>query len=168
MNAAVKDHLDWLQEKLAVYESKLADAESTVSKLRPVVTNLRGAIDALTSEEHGPRPSKDLFEGQSFHQNGSQQSHTATGGKGFTVGNKNPKMPNRRPEYANLTLVAAAAQVISGTPTTIHADDVTQAVFIIENKDQFALAKHSMASELHRGAKAGRWDALGQNRYRRK
>tara|TARA_Y100000310_G_scaffold335353_1_gene417199 strand:+ start:732 stop:1055 length:324 start_codon:yes stop_codon:yes gene_type:complete len=107
-----------------------------------------------------------MFESQALDQNGSQSPKAF--GTPFAKGNQNPNMPDRRPEFANSTLIDAAGTIINATPSALHADDVTRAVFIINDRDGFTLAKHSMASELYRGAKKELWKALGENRYRRK
>lgn len=168
MNIASDPHMEWLQDKLADYEAKLDDAESIVAKLRPIVTNLRGSIDALLSDSHGPIPDNDMFQGQPLSPNGTVSQNRPTNRKHFAQGNQNPLMPARCAAYADVTLLDAAAHVINNTPSTVHADEVTNHVYHIENRKQFALAKHTMASELYRGAKKGLWDALGENRYRRK
>ena len=155
MNDATSDHLTWLQDKLSRYESKLQEADITVGKLRPLVSNLRDVIEALTAENGGPKPQRNIF-GQD----------TKSPNIPFAIGNQNPKMPDRRPEYADRTLMKAAGEIINAEPTILHADDVTKAVFVIANKGDFALAKHSVASELYRGAKKGLWIALGKNRYK--
>jgi len=162
-------HLEWLQDKLAAYESKLAETEATIARLRPIVLNLRGTIDAIASEERGASPPKDLF-GEQPATNGALNGASSPGPKYtlFTRGNKNPNMPERKAEFADRTLIDAAAQVINATPDTLHADSVIKAVFVIENIDQFKLAKHSMGSELHRGARRGLWQAVGGNRFRPK
>ena len=173
MNTDTQEHLAWLQDKLATYESKLTNAESAVAKLRPIVLNLRGTIEALTSDGQELILSKDLLRGQPVN-NGDQiisapllAEPAIT--KRFTVGNHNPNMPARRSEFANSTLIQAAGQVINNnSPNTMHADEITNAVFVIETRAQFKLAKHSVASELYRGARKGLWEFLGQNRYRHK
>ena len=169
MNDATQLHLSWLQEKLACYESKLSDAESAIAELRPIVLNLRGTIEALTTEGHGPTPQKNFVDDQSVNNDANLfvGQPTITTQKPFTVGNQNPNMPARRPEFATTRLLDAASQIIDNTPNTVHANDVTNSVFIIETKEQFGLAKRSMAAELHRGAKNGLWDFIGENRYRR-
>lgn len=163
MSMATVDHLAWLQEKLSGYESKLSEAEATVAKLRPLVSNLRDIIAALIAEHQGPTPQRDIFGAE--HLVEDDLGNTGSTKKPFIKGNQSPKMPNRRPEFANRTLIEAASQVINSQAGAIHANDVTEAVFVISNKADFALAKHSMASELYRGAKKGLWIALGNNRY---
>ena len=168
MNATEQDHFSWLQERLVAYESKLLEAESTVSRLRPIVANLRGTIEVLGSDERGPTPPQDLFSRHDFNGASSTSSPLPMVSKPFTKGNQNPNMPDRRPEYAETTLLEAAGLIINAAPDIMHADDVTRAMFDIKSKTGFALAKHSMASELYRGAKKGLWNALGDNRYRRR
>ena len=155
MNDPTSDHLAWLQDKLSGYASKLSEAEATVAKFRPLVSNLRDVIEALTAEKEGPKPQRDIF-GQD----------TKSLKIPFTRGNQNSKMPDRRPEYADRTLIESAAEIINAEPNILHANDITKAVFIIANIGDFALAKHSMASELYRGAKKGLWIALGKNQYK--
>lgn len=164
MNTATSDHLVWLQDKLSGYESKLSEAEITIAKLRPLVSNLRDVIDALTADNEGPKPQQDIFGSETIYSNGSQDIKPLK--KPFVRGNQNPRMPDRRAEFADRTLIEAASEVINAEPGILHADDVTRAVFVIASKGDFALAKHSMASELYRGAKKRLWIALGNNRYR--
>ena len=166
MVANTSDHLAWLQDKLNGYESKLSEAENTVARLRPLVSNLREVIDALTTENQGPKPQRDIFGSETAYQNDSGDIRPLR--QPFVQGNQNPKMPGRRPEFADHTLIEAARTVINAALGGLHADDVTRAVFLNTDKVGFALAKHSMASELYRGAKKGFWNALGNNRYSHK
>ena len=161
-DTATSDHLAWLQDKLSGYESKLSEAEATVAKFRPLVSHLRDVIDALTAEQRGPNP----LGSATISQNGSRDTRALR--RSFIQGNQNPNMPDRRPEFADRTLIQAAGDLINSAPGILHADDITKAVFAITNKAGFALAKHSMASEAYRGAKKGLWTALGNNQYRRK
>ena len=165
MSTATSDHLAWLQDKLSGYESKLSEAEFTVAKLRPLVSNLRDVVEALTDEQQGPKPQRDIFGSETISQNGSRQLKQFK--KPFIKGNQNPNMPDRRPEFVDRTLIEAASEVINAESGIVHADDITKAVFVIADKADFALAKHSMASELYRGSKKGFWIALGNNQYRR-
>ncbi len=159
-----KTHLDWLRDRLGDFESKLADAERTVARLKPAVVNLRGTIDALNAAEQGPRPSEPLFLTLPTSPNGEGTQNL---GAPFTAGNKNPNMPERRLVFANGTLLEAAGQLVDASAEPLHADVVTNAIFVIRDKKEFALAKHSVASELYRGAKKGLWAKAGPNLYRR-
>ena len=167
MLATETTHLEWLQQKLDHYESKLAAAEVEVERLRPAVISLRGTLEALSAERKGPAPPVRLFDRSSDVGIDKPDVNGDLAGKPFTTGNKNPLMPPRRPEYAEARLIDAARSVIIQSQTTIHADQVTEAVFLISSKEQFKLAKHSMASELLRGANKGFWQKLGGNRFRR-
>lgn len=164
MSANSSSHLEWLESKLDGFEDKLAEAEDIVARLRPIVANLRGTIQALTAESQGPKPPKALFD---LAENGSQPTGHATG-RPFTVGNKNPAMPERRPEFAESTLLDAAGKIITGSADAVHANGVTDAVFEIRDQKGFNLAKHSVSSEMHRGAKKGFWLKVGPNLYRRR
>ncbi len=165
MNDTTSTHLAWLQDKLLGYEYKLAEAENAVANLRPLVSNLRDVIDALTAEHDGPKPQRNIFGDDTIHQSSSQDTQPER--KPFVQGNQNPEMPARRPEFADSTLIAAAGEIVNSASRTLHADEITKAVFVSTDKVGFALAKHSMASELYRGAKRGFWTALGGNRYER-
>lgn len=173
MNDTVtQDHLSWLQDRLASYESKLSEAESTVARLRPIVSNLQGTIEALASDDRGPTPQKDLFDGQPVD-SGPQTITPApivatTTIKPFKIGNQNPNMPARRAGFARCSLIEAAGMIINGFASDVHADTVTKSVFEDSDRAGFLLAKRSMASEMYRGAKKGLWTAQGDNWYRRK
>ena len=164
MSTSTNDHLTWLQDKLSTYESKVTEAEATVAKLKPIVSNLHTVIAAFIAEDQGPLPDRDMFGNEATHQNRYQE--TGHLGKPFTQGNRSPDMPNRRPEFANYTLISAACKILHDAPDILHANDITKAVFEIRDKASFHKAKHSMVSELYRGAKKGMLTSLGDNKYR--
>ena len=163
MSTSTKEHLVWLQDKLATYEGKLSEAEATVAKLKPIVSNLHTVIVAFIAEDQGPLPDRDMFGNEATHQNRYQETEHLS--KPFTQGNRSPDMPNRRPEFANHTLISAACKILHDAPDILHANDITKAIFEIGDKASFRKAKHSMVSELSRGAKKGVLTSLGDNKY---
>ena len=164
MSTSTNEHLAWLQDKLATYEGKLTEAEATVAKLKPIVSNLHTVIVAFIAEDRGPLPDQDMFGNEATHQNGYQETEHLS--KPFTQGNRSPDMPNRRPEFANYTLISAACKILHDAPGILHANDITKAVFEIRDEASLRKAKPSMASELYRGAKKGELTSLGNNKYR--
>ena len=164
MSTSTNEHLTWLQDKLAIYEGKLTEAEATVDKLKPIVSNLHTVIVAFIAEDQGSLPDQDMFGNEATHQHRYQETEHFS--QPFTQGNRSPDMPNRRPEFANYTLISAACKILHDAPGILHANYITEAVFEIRDKAGFRKAKHSMVSELYRGAKKGVLTSLGDNTYR--
>ena len=47
MSKDENEHLKWMKDKLTEYEMELTQAQQAVLRLQPVVSHLRGAIEAL-------------------------------------------------------------------------------------------------------------------------
>ena len=159
----LQEHLNWLQDKLADYESELTQAETAAARLRPIVANLRGTIEALAAEHPGIKLSQEIF-----GRNGNSdrlQAGTYARSNSFAQGNRNPDAAVRRAEYANMTLLEAAENIVNAAHGPIALDTVFSTVFEPSEELGERLAKKSMASSLYRGAKRGYWKLLEEKMF---
>ncbi|MBI2861945.1 MAG: hypothetical protein HYX89_03900 [Chloroflexi bacterium] len=155
-----QQHIQWLRDKLAETERELVVAEATVARLRPVVINMRATLDALSGETR-----YSTFKAASALSTRESRSGMVDAASFvFESGTKARRMPLHRPEYAGMTNVQAARAVLEARGP-LHVDDITKAVFIIENRDGFLVGKRNLTTELIRGARKGMFEFLGKNRF---
>lgn len=71
-----------------------------------------------------------------------------------TPGNRSLKMPERRPEFEQLSLARVVERVLA-TGVPMHANEVVHEIYNIKTDEEFKRAKHSLVGTLSNLAKNG-------------
>lgn len=164
--AEVDSHMDWLRRKLVEYQQELGLAESTTERLRPIVANLRSTIEALESSS----PNISLFtveELEAIQPTVSDgPTETPAPKTSFAPGaRKSAKMPERRSQYANVSIMNIVSGILGSADRPYHADELVDAIWDVQTQDERKAAKRSIVSEMLRGSSKGFWRKLGRNKY---
>lgn len=165
-----QEHMEWLRGLLADYLTELSEAEATVLRLRPKATHLAETLRDLEAGERGDTPSEKLppidvwaeVEGQVHEQN----SHLKNPSSPFTPGvKKSARMPDRQPEYADISIIMGARKILNSSSKVYHADELVTTIYNVKTREEFKAAKQTVVSELLRGESKGLWRKLGGNKY---
>ncbi len=142
-----KEALEVLQALLAENEQKLGDAVRVVNETRPVVFSLRNTISALKGQ-------KMAGQGVQFLYNTDFSEWLVNrGASGLPI----QPLPSRKPEFANMTIMASLQAVLAKRPGEfVHADELVKAIYEpTEDNDIFYRIKRTLVSEILRGIKKG-------------
>ncbi len=73
--------------------------------------------------------------------------------------NKNKRSPKDMllPKYKGQTLGDIAEKILNSVKQSLDVDSITEVIFDTQNGDEYFRARNSLATELRRGAKDGRW-----------
>lgn len=155
------DHISWLKERLAEFEARLTEAEATVARLRPIVSNLQGSIAALTAPEPGRVPTATLFDSVV----GPQPMPVAAPTEKPQRAARGSRLPLLQARFAGMSTAQVAREILSRKVGPLHADDITRTIFVCRTAAEFQSAKHTVVAALSRDAKKGLLTQLGGNRY---
>jgi hypothetical protein len=162
MSKDENEHLKWMKDKLTEYEMELTQAQQAVLRLQPVVSHLRGAIDALSrvnraAEKDDPKLFEIKNSAKPVEQAVEPRSNNGSG----------HPMPQRRPTYSGMTVIEAIKKVLDDAARPVHAADITKSIFQSLSPQEERRAKHNVVAELYRGMKrkVGWWEALGENTF---
>lgn len=181
LNAAHRQHIQWLQEQLAQQESKLAEAQALVAQLQESVAYYGRTLALLMPDEPDLTP-KDVLGGETVTdfsaQNGSKTtSNVALEDEDFEKDedleededgeDENKRNPKKmlRSQYAQMTLGDVAQMVLSASQLPLNPDDIAKAIFDVRSEEEYFRAKNSLSTELRRGAKEGRWEKIGRGSF---
>jgi hypothetical protein len=137
------------QARYAELEAQYREVAANIEREQKHIEHLRALLRDLglvPAESPTPAP---------IMSNGVQPSQRTR--KGFVAGNQSEAMPQRRPEYASVSLAEAARRLLRGG-ATMHTDEITRAIFDIQNAEQLKAAKATMRSTLAVGANKGQWE----------
>jgi hypothetical protein len=145
-----------LTARLRGREARLAELESQERELAAKIAREREHVAHLSVLLHdlGMTPPSSSVAATTTG-NGTQPDRPRS--KVFVAGNKNPKMPPRRPEYVSVSLTEAARRLLS-RGETMHINDISRAVYHIENDAQLRLVNATMRSMLAVGVNKGQWE----------
>lgn len=87
--------------------------------------------------------------------NGTQPNRPAN--TDFSTGNRSPKLPERRPEFASVSLVEAAGRILR-RDDWMRTDDVAREIFDVQTAEQLRAANGTLRSVLASGVKRGAWE----------
>jgi hypothetical protein len=142
--------LESLREKLSLYEAERAKAEALLARLPPLIEHVKALIDALEAERHQGLLAMPTLPEPPHSEDGMETADRS-------------RMPPCRPEYRDMTAIVALTRVLDHHGRPMHADELTHAVFEIQTRDDFDVAKRAAVSELVRGANRGFVQKLGGN-----
>lgn len=137
-------------------EARLAEMESQHRQLGADIERERQHIEHLNAllRDLGLAPSPELA-APAFTPNGTQRVRPAN--TDFSAGNRSSKLPERRPEFASLSLVQAAGTIL-GRGDLMRTDDVARVIYDVQTPDQLKAANGTLRSALASGVNRGFWE----------
>ncbi|MGH2535454.1 MAG: hypothetical protein ACRDJW_24600 [Thermomicrobiales bacterium] len=138
-------------------ETRYNELVAEMERERQVIDRANALLSALglVPAQHSPTPS--------ILPDGTQRAQTE--GKDFTAGNRSEKMPRRRPEFATISLTAAA-KLILGSGEVKNLNDLANAIFTIQNDEHLKAAKGSLRSTMAEGVGKKLWTRETQGTFR--
>lgn len=185
--AARKQHIEWLEERLAEEEAKLREAEARVIELQGSVAYYKQAIEQLspppsatsssannsgkdnpvTQEESSFSPVRQTLLLESIEEVLEEKGieYYEDAAKWDRENKRNPKEMLRL-EYKDFTLMEAATFFLEDAKgRALRIEDIAEKLFETYSQEEFQRAKNSLAAELRRGAREGRWQKNGRGMF---
>lgn len=69
------------------------------------------------------------------------------------------------PRYKGQTLGDIAEKILNSVKQPLDVDSITKVIFDVQNDDEYFRARNSLATELRRGAREGRWKKIGRGSF---
>lgn len=148
MAGTLKERVTILQELLTEHEQILKNAVQTANHARPIVVSLRNAIAALKGEKV-PLSGFQFI----FNRSDTASGSINLGSSGLAI----QPLPGRKPEFANMTIMASLQRFLAAKPGEfVHADQLVKEIYEpTEDNDIFYRIKRTLVSEVLRGMKKG-------------
>jgi hypothetical protein len=174
------------KQDLEAAESKLAETKALVEQKRESVAYYQSMLDAVVSDEISSSSclsgTASSVPGNTSNQNGSRATSSIPvyGDKDcedmklekeevedeeledeeFKEENKRKPKDMLRPEFKNMTLGDAAQEIIDQNRSALKPEQIAEQMFDPKSEEERQRAKNSLATELRRGAKDGRWKKI--------
>jgi hypothetical protein len=145
-----KDTLETLQSALAEHDLIYRNAVAMLEREGPIVHSLRNAIAALKGEKLDATP---VF----WKYPGVLLRTPISGGSVSSTGLPIQPLPNRKPEYASITIIEAIQRVlVQSVKDYVHADELVREIYeSTSDNDIFYRIKRTVVSEAIRGIRKG-------------
>ncbi len=165
-----------LVEYLQNTRERLADAGTRLDELEAKRAKIGHEIDRLVRERQGYQLLLDTLGEESPEVKSEQietelepESNELTGPgmilSSGAIGRRGEDMPQRRAEFARMTLRKAISGLVSDEPH--HADYFANLIWALATQDDLRLAKRSLNSELSRMHRDGLLVKTGRNEFKK-
>jgi hypothetical protein len=179
-HSARQQLIDWLEHQLSQQQHELAEAEAQLDALLMLIKQKQADIAFLEKRLLAETSATSLENADLEHDalplNGRASSQRESDNEDCPTNNKedgfddeqqdieeaqeetkrNPK-DMMRDEFAGMTLRDAAQKILEEFYHPISTQQITAKMFQADSDDESLRAKNSLAAELRRGAKDGRW-----------
>jgi hypothetical protein len=143
-----EQHFAWLRQKLAEYNAEQQKAEEVLARVRPLTEHILALIQAFDTEQ-----GQEVGTNQPAPQS-QPSSNDGMGSHPIIDSPRTSRMPDRRPEYRDMSTVAACMRVLESQLRAWHVDELVGTIYnVYSKKDKgFDAAKRVVSSELSRAA----------------
>jgi len=164
---------EWLTGEIDDYEKEIIDLEKRLNEAKENLRILRFHL-RLVHTGHTPKHNTQYVALQKTSVTSTQESDSNSNTKAMngglhTVGN-NELLERRpkdllKPRYSNMTLLEVAQEILDSQKRVMSIDDIARVAFSLASGDEYERAKSSLAAELRRGAKEGKWRQAERGKF---
>lgn len=151
----------WLREQISIAENEVATIEQQLQEAKENLQYFRSHLEKLQMEEV-PSPEELSIKTELNTEILEESSIKAS--KEESSSERRPK-EMLRPEYLNKTLVEVAQEILENQNKVMGIDDIAKQAFAVKDEEEYERAKNSLAAELRRGAKDGKWKQAERGKF---
>ena len=144
-----------LEARKSVAEFRLSRLEDEQAQLMETIERERAYIDLADALLRNLGLTQEVPQaGPTLFPIGSQQATLPS--KAFVAGNRSDKMPERRSEFANVSLIDAAKRLMS-VGKAMNLGEIAEAIYDIRTEEELHAAKGNVRSAMANGVVKGLW-----------